>query len=336
MTTGAAVPALRPNFDTGGILSGDPVSAADWGAMAGLANFCNGHGGMLIPWCAIGRTVASAATETFHFYVAPKNRAVQRIWCVNMRGSAAGTSAQVTPGGGSASTVFLGTVRSTRAAAFFFSEPLSAKTNTAADTSISIKAISGNVVVESIAMYEQTRLNLAQDTTDYGVDLASVRMRQPIADYANKSVAGVIDAYKNLDARRAGLFHWSTPDAQAVQFTGGSYQTLFPLSPPALAAISTTGSTTGTITVAARAKVDAGTGQVRFTAAGAGGNVVLSITSTSFAWVSNTLSIDCENLSVSDGRRSSRWEGLTIEGNDNTATTLSVSAISVYRATAPL
>jgi hypothetical protein len=185
-------------------------------------------------------------------------------------------------------------------------------------------------------MYEQTRATLALDTTDYGVDLTTINARQPIADFANRSLAGVIDAYDNLDARRAGLFHWTTPVAVPITFTAGSYVALFDLAPCVLLPVPGTGSTTSTVTCAAYAKVNAGTGQVRFTAGGAGGNVVLSITSTSFAWVTGSLAIDCEDLTVADGRRSGRWESLTIEGNDNTATTLSIAAISVVRTTAPV
>lgn len=332
----AIVPHMRPSLDADSILAGLPVDDADWQALAGLANFGNGHGGMLIPWCAVGYEVASGATQTFHFYVAPKARAVERVWRVNLRASTAGTTAQVTCGGAPTVTVTPPLARDRRGGSFVFSEPLSAKTATAADATLTIKASGGSVIVESVAMYEQTRATLALDTTDYGVDLTTINARQPIADFPNRSLAGVIDAYDNLDARRAGLFHWTTPVAVPVTFTSGSYVALFDLAPCVLLPVPGAGSTTSTVTCAAYAKVNAGTGQVRFTATGAGGNVVLSITSTSFAWVTGSLAIDCEDLNVADGRRSSRWEALTIEGNDNTATTLSIAAISVVRTTAPV
>ena len=60
-------------------------------------------------------------------------------------------------------------------------------------------AAGGSVIVESIAMYEQTRGALDATTDDYGVDLETLRARDPIADFDFQSVAGVIDAYKNLD-----------------------------------------------------------------------------------------------------------------------------------------
>lgn len=332
----ARVPHMRPRLEVSGIVSGEPVTAADWQGLAGLANFGNGHGAMLIPWSAIGYQIASAATQTFHFYVAPKARAVERIWCVNLRSGTDGATADVTCGSASAVNVTPPRTRNARAGAFIFSEPLSAKTSTAADTTLTIKANGGAVRVESVAMYEQTRSQLALDTTDYGADLGTLGTRSPIYDGANVSLAGVIDGYDNLDARRAGLFHWSTPVAVPITITAGSYTALFDLSPPVLLPVPGTTSTTSTVTCAAYAKVDAGTGQVRFTADGAGGNVVLSITGTSFAWVTGSLAIDCEDLDVDDGRRSSRWESLTIEGNDNTATTLSIAAISVVRTTAPV
>lgn len=332
----ALVPAIRVDPDTGGIKIGQPVTAEQWGAMGSLANYLNGHGGMLIPWCAIGHEVSSGGSGTFHFYVAPKDRAVQRVWCLHVTTNTAGATATITCGSASAVTVRPETSAVGRTVPVIVRESLAAKTSTAGDVSVTVSASGGAVLVESLACYEQTRRVLAEDTTDYGVELESLRPRLPIYDGTNESVAGVIDAYKNLDARRAGLFAWSTPTGSAIQITGGSYVDLFPLSPPCLGAITATGTTSTTVRCAAYAKVDSGTGQVRFTADQEGGNVVLSITSTTFAWVVDDLDINAEDLTVADGRRNNVWEGLTIEANDNTATTLEIAALAVVRVTNPL
>lgn len=327
----ATVPHFRPDFETDAILSGEPVSAWDWSALAGLANFAQGHGAMLIPWSAIGYRVASGASQTFHFYVAPKLPAVERVWRVTVRSGTAGATATITAGGASAVTVVPGTPRDA-ATTYTIREPLSAKTSTAAGTTLVVAASGGTMRVVACAMYEQTRGGLDLDTTDYGADLGTVVVRTPILDAPSRSLSGVCDAYKNADARRAGLFHWSTPVAVPITITGGSTTTLFTLSPPTLGPVVLTGATTVTVTVAAYAKVDSGTATVTFESDGASDTEALSITSTSFAWVTGTLTIDCEDLAVADGRRSTRWEGLTITGADATATTLSIAAISVVRA----
>lgn len=334
----ATVPHRRPSLDTGGILSGLPVSAFDWQALAGLGNFALGHGAMLIPWTFIGYTIGVGDSATFHFYVAPKATAVERIWCVNIRTLKGGTGeVTVTAGSAAPVTYVAPETRIGRTSSLVIREQLSAKTSAAGDVALTVETNPDQgAVVESVAMYEQTRSVLDLDSTDYGVDLGTVAVRQPIADFANASLAGVTDAYKQLDARRAGLFHWSAPDADPLTFTSGSYAPMFELDPLILGAVNAVGSTTADVTVAAYAKVNSGTGQIRFTSASTSDATTLSITGTSFGWVTGTLSVDAEDLTESDGRRASGWDSVKIECNDNTAATLSVAAVSIVRTTAPV
>lgn len=332
----ATVPHRRPSLDTSGILSGLPVSAFDWQALAGLGNFALGHGAMLIPWTFIGYHVAKGTSATFHFYVAPKASAVERVWCVNLRCDTPGATSVVTAGSASV-TAAPPSTRTGRTASLVIREPLASKTALPGDAALMVVAgPDSDVVVESVAMYEQTRSVLDLDSTDYGVDLGTVAVRQPIADFANASLAGVADAYKQLDARRAGLFHWSAPDADPLTFTSGSFAPMFGLDPLILGAVNAVGSTTADVTVAAYAKVNSGTGQVRFTSASTSDATTLSITGTSFGWVTGTLSVDAEDLTEADGRRASGWDSVKIECNDNTAATLSVAAVSIVRTTAPV
>lgn len=325
----ALVPHYRPSLDTGGILSGEPVSAFDWQGLAGLANFALGHGAQLIPWSAIGRRVAGGGSAAFHFYVGPKMPATERVWRITLRSETPGATATITAGSASAVTVVPPTTRDV-AGTFTIREPLAAKTSTAAGTTLTVAATGGNVRVVACAMYEQTRAAL--DAADLGVELGSVVQRTPIVDLPNVSLAGVCDAYKGADARRAGLFHWATSAAVPITITGGSTVTLFDLSPPALAALSNVGDVEGTVTIAAYAMVNAGAGKLTFTADGAGFSEVLEVTDTSLTWITSTTPIDCEDITVDDGRRSARWEGFQITGADATATTLSIASISIIRA----
>src|SRR5687768_2423911 len=126
----AAVPHLRPEITSEGIKAGLPVSADEqWAHLAGLANYCNGHGGMLIPWTAINREQTAAGAHVYNFYVGPKARAVERIWNINLR-STGGATAAVTCGGASAVTVYPVDNVTGRTTSHRFRESLAAKTST--------------------------------------------------------------------------------------------------------------------------------------------------------------------------------------------------------------
>ena len=326
----ALVPHRRPELGTDGIQSRLPVSADDQQQMAGLANFCSGHGGMLIPWCAVGKLLDDESV-VFHFYVGPKARAVERIWRVMLSGS---TPATITAGSAAAVDVPVGAT----AATYTIREPLSAKTSTAGDTSITITSVeAGQLTVHAIAMYEQTRAVLALDSTDYGVDITTLQARDRVFDTANRSLRGLADGYKNVDARRAGIFHWTGgPLLDFLAVTQASYTDLFVFYAPALGAITEAGGTTTSFRVAVYAKVNAGSADVQFLSAEAGDSLTINVTSTSYAWVTDDLDVDAEDLSLADGRRGSAWETIQVQARKGTATTLSIAAISVIRVTTPL
>lgn len=333
----AIVPHYRPDLEDGSIRAGEPVGSLDWSTLAAGTNWLMGHGSVLVPWCALGLTVSSGNSATFPFRIKPKAQAVERIWCVNLRASGATAPAvTITVDGSTSRTVYPSSARNLRADSFALRHPLSAKSTTEAETTLKIETSGGGVVVESCSCYEQTRGVLASDTTDYGVDVTSLRPRQPIADLANQSIAGVCDAYKNLDARRNGLFDWSTPEASAISPGSTSATDLFALYPVIHAAIPTAGDTTATVTVAVKAKVTGGTGTVTFSSSDAGDSVSLSITATSFGWVTDTLEISAEDLSIADGRRGNAWETVRIQAQDPAGQTLSIAAISIFRSTTPL
>lgn len=334
---------MRPKIDTGTIKSGVPVSSYDWSGLGGLANFCNGHGGMLIPWTAVGRTITIGNTEVFHFYVAPKTQAVQRIWVVTMRTVAAiGVTADVVAGGASTvAGVPLFNSREWRRNALVFFEDLSAKTNTVGDTTLSVTANAGSVIVESVCMYEQTRGILDQDATDYGVDITSLRPRQPIADFANESIGGVTDGYKNMDARRAGFFHWPTPTSVSIQATTTAPADCFPTAIPMHPAIPTTTDTTASVTVAVFATSSDGSGKVDFVPSDSGaGTTTVDVTTTAasgYAWHTGSLSLNTEDLTTADGRRGASWEGVQIRAYvTNAAHTVNIAGFSIIRSTTPL
>lgn len=332
----AIVPHRRPEFDTDTIKSGLPVSGIDWGTLAGLSNWCMGHGGMLIPWSAIGRTISSGSTETFYFTVAPKASIVERVWRLTLLSGTDGATATVTAGGASAVDFTPPTTRDGRRQSYTVRESLSSKTGTSELTSVQVQATGGDITVESVACYEQTRRVLDADTNDYGVDLTTLRPRQPIADLDHKAIAGVCDAYKNLNARRSTLFQWSTPAAHAISPGSTSLTDLFPLHIPMAGAIPTTGDTTSSVAVVILGKVDTGTGKVRFSSDQAGDSADLSVTSTTTASVSDTLTIETEDLTVADGRQSNAWEAVRIQASDPAGGTLEIESIAILVTSTPV
>ncbi len=330
---------FRPRVDVEGVLSGEPVTGPDWAGLGSLANWCLGHGGMLVPWAHVEQTVNSGATGSFRFYIAPKTQAVERIWAFHIRASSTvGTTVTITLDSGDDVTGYpVVDSDRTRRSAIYVRERLSAKTNAVGDYQIDIDAVGGNIVVESIACYEQTRAFLDADATDYGTDINSLRTRQPIFDVVGDSAGSVLEAYKNLDCRRAGFFSWAREASNPVAITSGTFADFWPLYPQCFGAIPTRGDTTTTITCAVLARVNSGTAEVRYTPQQSGGSAqTASITSTTYAWVTATVTIDAEEFETTDGRRDTAWEEIQVETRVTTATTLDIIGFCFVRSTTPL
>lgn len=331
------VPHMRPEMDDL-IRSTVPVSQEHWATLGGLANFCQGHGGHQIPWTAIGYTTVGGTSDIFNFRFRPKPSTVARVWRFNLRAEGTGAVATVTCGSATAVDISPPTAIEARRESYTVVETLSAKPTAAVDVGgagITVAAAGGDIVLESVSMYESTRKVLDEDTKDYGVDLASLRSRQPIADLSYQSIGGVCDAYKNIDARRS-FFHYSTPDSDPLLPGSTSDTNLFALPIPCAPAIPTTGDTTAAVLCVARAKVTGGTGTVKFVGSESGNTLTLNVTATSFGWVTGSLTIETEDLAVTDGRQSNAWEMITINAADPAAQTTSVSHLGIYRTTLPV
>ena len=329
------VPHHRPE-NLRAITATEPVSAVQWATLGGLANWCRGHGGMVIPWSCIGYLVGSGTTDTLRFRFKPKFGAMRRVWRFNLSAEGEGAKATITCGVSSATDFYPSTLLSGRRDSYTVIEDLSTIGDTTASVSVTVQATGGDITVESVSCYEETRRILGADTDDYGVDLTTLRPRQPIADFDWQGVSGVIDAYKEADARRAGFFHYSVADADALTVGSTSQTSLFPLAIPLTGAIPTTGDTTTTVTVSARAKVTGGTGVIRFVSSEAGDTEDVNVTATSFGVVSGTLTIETEDFDIADGRQSNAWEEVTITAADPAGQTISVSAIDIFRESTPV
>lgn len=332
----ARVLARRPEPIESAIRVGEPVSSSTWQALGALANYLRGTGAQLVPAYCPAYTIASSATGVFNFRVKPRGAAIQRVWCLLLKGSTGATYAEVKApaSSGTMLTAYLPPITDVRAPIVYV-ENLAAKSATEAGITLEIKANGGNVTVDSIACYEQTRPILSIDSTDYGCDLETLRPRDPIYYRANRSWRGVVEGLAQCDPRTVGLFHWSVPEAGAYTRTTASYLDVFTHAVPIIARKLGTSATTGSVKWAAYAKVAGGAGgQVRVTTTESGVSDSVTVSGTSFAWTTaRSITIDCTDMDSADGRQtaaSPAWDRINFGLQGDGTNALSVAAISVW------
>lgn len=291
---------------------------------------------MLVPSVSPERSITSGTTESFRFRVKTRGIATQRIWAVCLRVDATtGVTAEIEAPAltGTTATVLVPNTLARRVP-FVYTETLSARSSAVAEVSLSIKAVGGTVIVESIACYEQDRPTPNLDGTDYGCDTSTIRGGQPMIEVDNESIGGVYHLVQNADARRVGIYHWTYGDGEWSRSTA-SPQTLLQLACPVLAKKIARGDVTGSVKWSAYAKVDAGAGAtLRLTTDGTGLNDAMTITGTSFAWQTpRTVSIDCDDMTGTDGRQttaSPRWDGINFTLTGDGTNTCRIKSISVW------
>lgn len=336
--TGGLVPMRRPEPTEALVRVAAPVSTLTWNSAAYLANWLRGKGAQLVPWCFPERTITSTNTETFRFYTKPRTSAIERVWGVllSTTSSARVTADVKVPASGTAQTVIVSSSAELRVP-YVFVETLGAKSGTAGQIDMSIKANGGNLVVEGIACYEQDRPYLATDSTDYGIDVATTQSGQPIFYSANQSYRGVVQALENADARRTGIFHWSVGDSTSCAQSSATPTTIFTHGVPVLGRFQYTGSTTSSVKWAAYCKVNAaGSGTITATTSSSSVNDPLTVNWTSYQWSTpRAISIHAEDLTATDGRRSSAWDELNFSIAGDGTRTLTVQSISVWDDTTP-
>ncbi len=311
----AQVPQVRPEPTTGLILSGDPVVSQSWMEMGLLANYLRGTGACLVPSCFPDDDISAGSTGTYTFRTKPRDTAIERVWVISISASSSGGSviirAPASSGTPSSSRTITDDDESPHT--ITYTETLGSKSASEAAFSIDVQAAGQAVVVNRIECYEQSRPVLTLDTTDYGVDLTSLRPTRPILDIANRSIPGVIDAYKNADARRVGGLHWAVDTSNAVAisastFGGSGYH--FLLHMPLIGRKVNVGDTTSSWSWSVYAEVDSGaTGEVEVIDGGDGNLDTITVTSTGgYAWVAaGTFDQDAEDLDETDGIRGGTW-----------------------------
>ena len=327
-------------FDPTMIRIGTPVSARQWEGMRQTVLDCLSTPGALIPAALANAIINTGDTRTFNFYIAPSLRCSRRVlyfdvvsdgseaieFEVNVDGVPVGSSLAPVPG----AIVY-------PPQAFEFDVTPS---ETPAPTAIEVTHLGDQgadpIIVRTIALVEipdppatiLTRLGLG--------GLTGVGPSDPIVFRDGESVKALWKAYHALDVRRAGHFH--LPIMLEVPATFTSHGSLISSPPHVLAGLLDVGATTGTLEVWVLARASASTFTVRAWSEATGGagyveSDAWSSTGSAYVWKSVSLAFDCEDLTTDDGRRSSRWEGLSIDAFRVSAPgpTFEVAAVSLIR-----
>lgn len=322
--TGATVPLVAPLLDRTGIYSGKPVrgGGAQWGGYALAANHLLGRGGALIPVSLVNATLDQNATTTLRFKVWPRYACRRRLWLSTYRTSAAASNVGIrfTDPSAGTSDLVISPASATPRFTHLHVEDVATPSASEAALSPTWTELNDKVspILESVACFELPRTDLTLDTNEYGVDVGSCDPGRIVYVATGKGVGAVSTAVQQAltIAQRAGLFQWAVGTNYAKSSTAAAYENVFLADsvPVLLGRKQYATSTVKKLQVRAYCRAGAATvGKVRFTMT-SGASVVLDITSgMSAAWLSGDLDVDCEDLSVSDGRRSARYDKCTIE-----------------------
>lgn len=321
--TGAFVPLGAPLLSRRGIYSTRVVrgGAVQWGGFADASNHLAGRGCALIPHAMSGQDLTVGADETLKFWVWPRYAARRRLWVstyINRASAVTGARVTFTDPNSGQSNADVSGIAGTRVVHQHV-EDVGTPSATAGQLAPKWHLDSGAskaVTLLSVSCFELPRPDLVLDTNEYGVERDTLESGRPIFKGTGRGVGAVATAVQALDAvaARNGIFHFARDTSAQLSTTAGAWTPVF-LSPPVgLGRKRYTTSTTATVSVYARCSSGAGTtGDLRFTMA-SGATLTLSITSAmSSSWLNGSLAIDCEDLTVADGRRSSRYDTCTVE-----------------------
>lgn len=316
------------------VLAGQPVMGIDAENAAATAMWAMGRGGTLIPTCVMKQTFTPGQTKNFRTRVYTRNQSAMRMWTLSMRAVTSGgnnglVKVIITPGGGSAQTFWV-PLREDAAYPISCFEEVASASDADEELIITVESDGDNVnsfLLVALGCTDVPRRTLEQDATDVGVDLTTTQFRAPIFDDTGESLGGVLATTQQsfTAARRLGMYHFIKPDnvTDATQVTATSFTPLFRGNVSMLGRKYYTSSTTTTLDwmlLAASKAGNSGTASIRITmTSGATSTINVLAATTTISWhgTPNTFAVDCEDLSVGDGRRSSRWDEMLIEGKVN-------------------
>lgn len=312
------------------VMAGAPVSSgAQWYPAGFAANWLGGQCAVLVPGMIVDKDVLSGATGVLHFRVKTRVVAIERVWTLRLRG-AVGTVATIKAPTSTGTALVVPIDPSRQRTPIVYREILGSQASAVIDLTIEIAAAGGDIIIDSISCFELARPLLAENGTDNGTNIQSLRPRERVFSNGFVSATGVLGGLLSADPRRSGLYHWSAPTIYPITTTA-AYADILTLAAPILARKLNNGATTADVSWAAYAMVSSGSGDVRLTASSSGATGSVNVTATSFAWTATqTLTVDCEDMTAADGRQGASWEDIMPSFRANGGVTLSLAAISIF------
>lgn len=323
--TGATVPLVAPYLSRAGIYSGDPVrgGAPQWGGIATATNALLGRGNTLIPHSMVVQALSAGATKTLRFKIWPRYACRRRLWISTYRtkGTAAGCAVTFTDPSAGTSVYTFGT--GSAGGHFVHQHVEDVATPAASETAVAptwalAGSATGSPELLYVACFELPRPDLTLDANEYGIEIAKSnagRMLYTTTGVGPGACATGIAAAETI-AQRAGIFAFARDTGSALSTTSGVDADIFLAGavPVCLGRKRYTTSTVTTLQVRAYCRAGATTeGTITITMT-SGDSATLAITSgMAAAWLTGEIDVDCEDLSVADGRRSARYDKATIQ-----------------------
>lgn len=314
-----------------GVASGKPVRAQQLAPVAEALMYLRGHSRVLVPCTALDNAIPASASRTYTVPMQVAKWMRHLAWHIQLRSTSAVATVVFTDPTGGTSTYTVapldadaGPRISGRTHIETLTTPVTDSDYLATPRTITFQrtdANAGSVYVDVLGCTALSRVDLESDTADMGIDLPTVRPDLPIVADDYVSIGGIARVMADQDDTTLHsytdrhLFFWGRPQGQGVSVTS-AWAPIFVEGPVVQASHRYIGETLRRVYCGATGKVTTSgdTLEVRFTAA-SGDTVTETLTATtSGTWgLPVELDVYAEDLSTSDGRRSSTDEIVTIE-----------------------
>jgi hypothetical protein len=338
----AIVPPVRNGITLGDIRTGAAVRSITAQDTALLYNHVLARGTQVVP-AHLGTTDPITVAGGEHIYAWRFRRqlaAVQRVAFITMRAVSPGGACTVEfPSGSTGVQVPVSSERST-VVAVEFTEELATQSITEETLFLALTPKVQNIVVESIAIVDAPRATMGT-----GVDIANELGTNHFLSRAGQPV--VASAFANMEpaqdvfniGRRVSVIQWAVPydvggatsTAFAVNVTSGSFADIWEDGIPCLMRKWGRNDTTGQVKAKFVAWVTGGTGTIRLNSSVNGASSDVPVTNTSPQVTTQTdLFIDAEDLTAADGRKSSTWELMDVQGKITSDDVLYIASACIW------
>jgi hypothetical protein len=311
-----AVPALPLIPSLSAITTGRTVRASTWSDMANLGNLAIGAGSVLVPETVLTSTLTTSV-DTYRFRAKTRLAGKHRLWCFTFNdnpGNADGEFEIVINGG----TPVIITIPPGSIQTYRILEEVSVPALADTELVFTIQRATGSSALNlSVTVFELPRATI-DTATEAAVDVSALRPRGPIYDGATLPLVSL--ATDVTLGRRTGMFHWAVPSRRAgapiTTFARSNSTTTFAdvldLGVPMLARARYRGETTRTLRARFYGWVSVGTATLEvqvFTSRLAATSATVTTSSTTPVWLTELdFTVDCEDLSTSDGLQSATFD----------------------------